>query len=541
MSLIVTVLFSVFILPINEAIAFQLPLYDTKQFVLAGIMKLLFAVTFFLAFYYALFFVQKIISKDRFYIEWLKIAGIYLIINVALFILVYPGFWMWDELYVQSLAKEYSLVAWQHIFTNIYHTLCLYLIPTGIGVVIIQILGSSFAVGYLTTKIGALLTKKYWLKWIVFALFLTIPILVNNLYPLRLTAYSYIELIVLFRVLLLLLNKAVSNKPIIEFSVLSTAIVLLMFWRTEGIFLIILLPILAVKLGIYKRANIRKISTWAATLYILGILGLSQFATNYTSDPKYQLTAIFNPLAVMVANDATSPNIEKDYQVIENFKNIEEIKKFASASSLDALWSGSSLKEGYEHHLDELKMVYLDLIIHNPLKFLEARWETFIATNALTDDPTQVGRGVRFADRAPGEIKDGYTRFYEENLFSQPLNFDLKLFITEKLLFLTPTNEHTESGARKINEFARYVWTVLPTLLLLSALGIITLIKKEWPWLLMVAIEFMRSGLIFITAPDNFFMYYFPIYMTGSFIVLLYIIFKIDTHAKKARTKKKIS
>ena len=71
--------------------------------------------------------------------------------------------------------------------------------------------------------------------------FLLLPVLDHNLYPLRLTLYSYIEA---FLICQLIFIKKLGKNNKANLLVLSVLLILLCSWRTEGMVYLILVPIL---------------------------------------------------------------------------------------------------------------------------------------------------------------------------------------------------------------------------------------------------------------------------------------------------------
>lgn len=61
-------------------------------------------------------------------------------------------------------------------------------------------------------------------------------------------------------------------------------------------------------------------------------------------------------------------------------------------------------------------------------------------------------------------------------------------------------------------------------MLVLIIISIICIIKKKKTMPIIFGFQLLKSFLIIATAPDCFFMYYLPIYLTGYFILVLSIL-----------------
>ena len=71
-------------------------------------------------------------------------------------------------------------------------------------------------------------------------------------------------------------------------------------------------------------------------------------------------------------------------------------------------------------------------------------------------------------------------------------------------------------------------YNVVPSMIVVFAACIISLIKRKWISFLTFGIILLKAVAIMLTAPDTFFMYYLPIYLVGYFTLILAIVLKID-------------
>ena len=521
-SLAVTVVFFIVILPLNEHVAFTQPYLDHGAETLALILKAVAFPVFFGLFYFIVNFIDQVRLKNKGYISWGKHFLAYLGVMVVLLLLLYPGHWVGDEFQILNVVQDYSLYSWQNYFTNIFYTLSLYLIPTGVGIVIVQITIISLIVGYIISTSRELFRQKY-THLLLFIPFLFFPVLLNNLYPLRITLVSYILLLVI--ALLIFLYKGIvrPSHPKLFFLQAATLIALISFWRSEAIIYLTLLPLYAFKLDLLSKESLRKGSTYILFLFSILIILLFYGVVKITTSDKYQITATLNPLSTIIQGEGIEDRNKEELDKIGKVLNLDIIKKYPSYIEIPSFWHGG-VKDDYYLYLDGYNREVYKLILSNPSLFLENRVQTFMATNSFYPSPS-LGMSQFFNnDPAVVGVLD---KFYQTNYASKPINPDLKLRITRMLLTLDHKNETTP--------VTKIVWSIIPTILLLFALFIYAIIKRQWLLLYLSFLLICHSCIIFFTAPASYFMYYFPIYLSGNSILFAIALIKInEKHTFKA-------
>jgi hypothetical protein len=531
-AFIATVLYCVFILPLTEAIFFDTAVTERRAVVLSYALKAAFGIALFFLSHFVLRFIEKLVRKDAFYWDWLRNTAIYLTVLAAVFLLIYPGYWVYDEFHLLTSFEVYTLNSWQHLFTQVYHTFCLYIIPSGVGIVIVQIVAVSVIAGYVIAKLRTVLKKK-WLAYFLFAALLLPPILLNDFYPLRLTFYAFLELLLFTKVLFLYLGPADKRGKYAQFLALSLLIAILATWRSEGIFLLILLPLIVFKLGIFdKKSLLKQLPAVGYTLIALGFVAVSLHLTRSTADPKYQLTATINPLSIMLQQDLQG-NVEENLKKIDTVLNLDVIRKYPSYIETPAIWNSDekqAIREDYQEHLREYYLGFAGLVKDNPVQFIDARIKTYASTNSM--DPSTF-------TPVPGWLTEGYyyqerpafiTTFYEQNKLSRPLNPDVRDATIKTLI--------ASNADWTVSPIRTALWNVTPILVALLAILVHTLIKKRFIWAFLVVLLFAHTMIVFLTAPANYFMYYVPIYLCGSMLTVMYIVYGIDQRRRKKHVRK---
>lgn len=515
-SSIASIAFCIFILPITESLAFSTSGLNHRSIIYSYVLKLLFSIFLFFIFYFLLIFFEKISENNPRYKTWLKISLIYFLIMVVFFVLIYPGQWVWDEFGVLSVVKSYTLDFWQNYITNIYYTFCLYIIPTGVGIVLFQIIFSSFVVGYIISSLQQLF-KNVRIAYLLIIPFLFIPVILNNFYPLRLTIYSYLEILFIGNLLILQFKLIKSNKYFDLFFFI-TLITLLSSWRSEGIFYLLLIPYIFIKLNIFGNKRYKKIETYALSSAAIAIVFLGYLGNVITTNVKYQLPISINPLSTMVQKTLSGEKTTESLASINKVIDINILKKSPDCSETPSFWAGA-VKDNFEKYMNEYNSAFIYIVMNNPYLYLENRVCTFLSTNSLSKEPPQVGNGTTFFSNQQN-YKSAVSDFTNNNYLSTPININIKYKITK--LLLTTNQKDDNTIASKI------IWNAIPTIIIIIILGIYKLTKKQYFWVFISALVVMRTVLLFLTAPANYFMYYLPVYMSGNLIIFLCLLLYID-------------
>lgn len=521
LSALLSFLYVFLALPISEAVAFTAP-SDAAARHFMYLAKFIFFVLIFSVIRLIFYLVSNRKKLKSFTKWWFKYALISFGISLLLFILIYPGHWVWDEFNVLNQVKHYQPDAWQNILTNLYYTLCLYVYPTGVSIVFFQIVIVAIVTGYVLAVVRKH-TKTPWVVYLLFIVFISPVMLINDLYPLRLTIYSFALLALLTLLVDSYLDKKLRNKPFL-FVISSLLITILCFWRTEGIIYLLTLPLAAQRFGIIS--GIRRKESIAFICLLGGLLLFSggYVITKHYSSNKYALTAVINPLSVMLQSPLNSPSDKSDLEKINKVLNLELVKKESSYAEVPSYWDGA-VRADYAKYLGSFYPAYLDLVIHNPGEFINARMKTFIATNGLdphTFNPTFMsllsyrtfgaGSGTQEYKSSPVD-PEVTNNFYSSNIGAKPLSYTLRYNISRALLMLDSSNH--------VSKLGYVVWTVIPTIGLLIILSVFFIIKRTWVLLGISILLLTHASLIFLSTPAIYFMYYLPIYLSGGVLIII--------------------
>lgn len=467
---------------------------------------------------YIIKFIKEIKNKEQYYCLWLKKFLIFAIINCIFLILIWPGHWIWDETTLLTAATKTEVNIWQSYITVIYYALCMMAIPYACGITIIQSLFIAFVMSYVSTNLYMIYKKKS--VSIALYLVMLIPsVILNNLRPLRLQVYAYI-LLLLFCILIF--DKIYKRKLTLHRSlVLLILSSLLILWRSEGIIFCIVIPVLM--LIVYNKKGMNYIKT--ALIVVLNIIILLSYnrVLNSMKDwveqakKKYSVTVYVNPLSQMIQEDLHGKDLDKNLENIDKVLDLEILKKYPSYTEIPAFWEEDNfLRDNFEEHLSEFKKSYIKIVLDNPILFLKARIKTFLATCYYENNIGTPGISLvkYYTD---SNNSDAFTDDFLQNYkFTSAINAKVKVNVET---FLMGAKLKTQG----YNKIILYLfWNVLPVMIICTINIVISFIKKRYEYLCMFLALMCNSAIIFLTAPANYFMYYFPMYVTGIIVSICF-------------------
>lgn len=456
--------------------------------------------------------IKKVIAKDQFYINWIKYSAIYAVIMATYLILVYPGTWFYDEFWVIQYAREHLLAGWQSYISVILYTFVFYLFPHPIALTIFQIIAISLIVGYLQVRIYNIYRKKLY-NVIIYILFSTPVFLINNLYLLRATMYSYVVL--LFYVIIFFdfyQKEKLTIKKLIFLIFLSFFMVK---WRSEGIVFLISNPICMYLT--YNKENIKKKITAFMVVVVCICIVYSNISTKYSSikDTKmYTATVTVIPLSIMLNQDLKGENLDKDLEILNQTFDLEILKLYPNYHFMQAYWDGFITKN-VENVGIEFYLSFADIVLNNMDKFLDVRWKVFLQTFKSVEYPNNCYKDyITYQNMSPSS-RDIVGKTVEKFNFL-PLNYDLKYgiedFLTKNIVVKT------------------IFWNLIPLCIFIGMIYIFVarLLRKDKLYVIVIATLVFKMAIVFLTATASYYMYYFAEYIVGMFLILICIFNKLS-------------
>lgn len=432
---------------------------------------------------------------------------LYFALMFAMLMLTWPGNWQWDEFGILNKVKELDMFYWQHWLTSIFYMFALAIVPFPGGIVLMEIFLISLIVGFIIDKVADIAGTK---AAITLFIPLCLPVvIVNNLYPMRNTFCAYLELLLFFEIIIKCRGEnSLSWKSICEFVGLT---VLVSTWRSESIICIIAIPVL-IFMFFKQTTKLKKV------FYVLAVFVFSFFVLMVQkaggSNKEYALTGILGPLVDVIESDYSSGIREEDLEIIDRVVDVDKFKISANY----AFWEG--LRDYTDQDLEEFNKTAIRLIATNPVPLIKGRIKLFIESNGMVLNKFLLirhGSSIIY-DNNPiyKEDNDVFSDFSDSNYLNQPIHKEVR----KALLRLLDCQSYHDIGVQTL--MAPLLHNALIPMCILAAVIFIAIRRKQWLWVYICVIILGKTGLIILTAPIGFFMYYFMVYVVGYMLGMLY-------------------
>lgn len=514
---VVSVVFVLLLLPTNGAIAVSESYRSTPSYTVAAIVATCLVWLLMLLMQEVFFQIRagnKAIRSALGYAT--PIAAVYLLI----LLMVWPGFWIWDEygIFASIQTEGLEMSTWQGWLTVIYYSSLMLIVPSAVAVVAFQLL-LGVAVGAYAAYVASELGRKSIFGWLTAAIFLFFPVVFNAFYPFRSTPIAFILAAVVIRQISLIEGKGLARYPSIEFLIHGILLLTCAVWRTEAVAFLPLLFVSARYLGFslsFHRPGMPR--RLIAVLLLIGF-GTGLFAMNSKhSNPKYQITATISPLSMLLQTKSGRNDENPNIELMSNAVGIDYIRDRPDAFDIPSFWEGDSeglaVRQGFEAHLNEFYRGFAGLIFEEPLTFWDARWQMFLGTNGLAGG--QFGdhglEHFQYASDGPqGDVGTANSRFLERNALSVP-------FPQERAALMRALYQ-VDLSFTKQSVIGHVVWSLMLVYALLFAALVSAVIQKRWGFALISAVNLFAAFMVFLTAPATMFMYYFPTYLVSWILV----------------------
>lgn len=435
---------------------------------------------------------------------------IYLLFNSILLILIWPGAWKWDDIGVLHVVSDGMMRYWQHYFTYSYYTVALLIIPFPVGVIILQIMTISALFQICLARLKNIIGTKRYGTVLLWLPFLLPPVLLTNLWPMRMSIYTYIEIFLIIELIYYKLQAIEWTYKMCAEIIILCAI--LSNWRSEGIYYIMAVPILCLtSMGGGIKKYLQKIVILLGCVLASVILLIPQYyGTQKYNGNNYELTGILLPLLPLV-DQAVENNNSLILNDVGKIFNISELERgyIDGYNGVQLYWNQREypiIKQKYTNtEYRNFKKAYIILICTYPKTFVKERINTFIKTlpngGPLTKD--------LFLDD-----RESVKRFRTEYKAVKPLNLKLR---TDLAFFIENT--------------LKTLWNPIFPITILLLLGCtMLLVKREYMWIYLTGMG--RMLLTFLTAPAMWFMYYYTWYLGGWIVLMIIVAYLVSREGK---------
>ena len=418
----------------------------------------------------------------------------YLIVIVAVAAIKLPqGYLSNDEYSIYNDAVNLTHGTWFNIMTAYYYTVSLMALPFKYAPIIFKMLIEFFAVGYVTFRSREYFGNRVGL--LSYLLFLLYPVIAYTTSAHRLPIYFLIYLVLFTKMIFDGLEGKSIDLKSLALMLLTGAV--LTQWRTEGIYLAVLVPILM--LLTYKNILRDK------KLLISGAV----MAVAFQMIVAYPQNAFSGAALDDAANDRMKPFYA--YTITNMYRNGLDLEKNKEDLEIVDKYLSLDVLEAINEHYGDIN--YEDVLILYQEGFMGVREE------ATVED------FVNYSDALKRIFKNNPDVFIKTRIgafcyAALPYHIDFSNGGARGLI----------SGCISIVKSLAY--NLFIPFGVAIVLLIYSLIKRRW-------FDFFAAGgllchwfIVFILAPASYFKYYFPLYIMAYFYVILGVMGLVATKSK---------
>ena len=459
----------------------------------AIVLSTLFIATCAIVFIAVYFFIQSEKSTKRLLASW---SSFFLCVNVLITLLIWPGYWVWDEYLLFDRLANYEAPQAQGIWTSIFYAISFLIYPSPISTLFIQILFTSIISGSIVTYVHVQNGKLS--GFLTAASFLSPVALLNNQYVLRNTLYSYLVLVLCFFTVWAYRKwhgdaNRKSNYLVLTF--IGGVLGVSASWRSEGLPLM-LIPVLFL---VFKRQDIKYYIR--PVLVILAAASVTVGATFSFSPENYRILNFINPLSTMLNETNIQAQEAENLKDLNSCLDIQVIAKAPNYFAPDSAGLGG-IRPDFKQFESQCTIAFAKIVLGHPLEFLKNRAINFMSMNSLAGPPPHVTRGWAFVDPT-GELKAAQEKFNSDFPETTPRNPEFRNSVIQKLLFLD------SSGSQSAIMPAIFQSLFIP--LILFTLVLRRRKITEPISISIAAIFWVQTAIVFMFAPANFNFYLFPV------------------------------
>ena len=450
-------------------------------------------------------FITRVKNKEKIYSCYLINFLFYFAVYSIIMFMIWPGHWVADEKGIIQSAVALALYSWQHIFTSLFYNFSLMIFPSPAAIVITQYTIISVIISFIVSNTYLKYGKKGLLLNVVFFL---PSVIVNVFYPMRLILFAYLELLFFYLLYQNKDKKKFKNTTLLGLSVLN---IVLAVWRTECLFMVIILPLFL----FIKKVPGKKIL--AVFLLVISVSCSSVLLQNYFLKIngvkiKYSVTGIVRPFHKLLKEEYADNPKSQLISEISEYMDIENA--FAYENGIDALWHDCYAEVDSDTKYKTMIRHLFILLKKHPQAFIEERVHTFSETMCYWNENSEL----------VGVVHGGNLKFeiFDLNVYfkGKAINTELRKNVLQFL--------YANTGNKAADFVFSLSYNLFIPLAFLFFLFIKSFIKRKRNWccLIISGTLVIQNFLIFLTAPENFFMYYYPLVVCSYSLFALFVIKK---------------
>lgn len=485
--------------------------------------KALFVLLAFLLIHGVVTLVQKVRAGDSFARRWLVWTLPYLAVNLVVLLIVWPGIWGNDDLAVLSLARTLQPNSWQHFLTSGAFILSLMFVPMPGGVVLVQNLLISAIVGCFAATAQDLTEKRLdhavkpaWFA-IVYLPFLLPPVVMHTQQPFRTTWSGWTELFFVFMLVAMYLRGTKLNKK--ELCAIVVLGTLAASWRSECVYYLAAIPVLL--LVMCARKLLRPAAVAAATVLVLaGYLACSRYTSALMGEAwQYKMIALCYQTAALV-QDADPVTDADELAAIDRVFDVTYCRENSTVHGPEMRTNMMRETGVTEEDWSACQKAFFKLALKYPKSLLRERMGVFYNTlrqrkTGMSNQKIVFSSAFLLYDAEP--TRADQKEFFADSVAVQPLNKELR-----KAFIVDVANSSDFAGG-----LIDWTWWMLPPFVLLFAAVLVLLAKRKWMLFFAAGTFFARIPLVFLTAPDTYFLYYLTPFIAGYAVAAAGVLYAV--------------
>lgn len=452
--------------------------------------------------------IYKLLSLER---KWLILFACIVVVYLFFIMVSWPGNWNNDEFLILGTVQHFNIQYHQSLLTSLFFILSLMIIPDCGGIILFQgiicALIATYTIYICYRQIGKC-------AYFLLAVFFSPLTIYYVLYPLRVCLYAFTFLLLMMLVAELIQDCYFSAKRMIAIGVISAIV---STWRTESLFLIVLIPMIIVVQIISKGKNKKFI-------YQIVLAAIIPFALlmkiNSYKDVQTEKTATLwsftTGMSVLLQDDnLRSPDLEEDLNNIDKVMNIDKMVENSSATDLYKVYNASGPYEYTNEEYNACIKSIARLIICNPIKYAETKWELFKTSCGIGESfwlSTPISKEQAYEIVSMYSVSDSILDIYN------PRNENIREAMVYWLTGMMPIKD---DGDILIYKVTMQSWIAE---LILFIVAIVMLFKKKLMYFLIDILVLGDFILVYLTAPNVNVMYFFPCAFVGICITLYEVI-----------------
>ncbi len=405
----------------------------------------------------------------------------YLVVMAVIAVVKLPqGYLSNDEALIADGALRLAHDTWFYYITTYYYIVCFMIIPAAMAPVYVKLLLEFLVVGYVVFRMKKVLSKPY--GYLAYFLFLLYPVLAYTTSAHRLPIYFLLYLLLMS----MLIFDGIEKQEISTGKACGILLLgaVLTQWRTEGIYLAVIVPILM--LFVYPALRKRKavITLVIATVLLQYLVSVPQNGL-VASEMGAAADDRMKPFYAYTITNMFRNGLDRE----KNAEDLAIVDKYLSIDQIDAI-------NDYYGDIN-----YEDVLILYQDGFVGVREEAGIA---------------EFFDYA-NALK---------RIFANNVGVFLKTRVGAFCYAALPYHIETGSGVVSlgVSLVKSLLYNLFIPLAIIAVLCVYTLVRRRWFSFFLTGGLLAHWFIVFILAPASYFKYYFPIYIMAYFYVLMLIL-----------------